>query len=1542
MHIRSAFISGIVTCLWFAVQAPAQTSALSQPHARIVQSVDESSSVTLLGNVHPLIAAAAASASKPLDDSTPMEHMILHLKADATQEAQLAQLIAQQKDPKSPLYRQYMTPQDFGAQFGVAAADMAKVTAWLQSHGFTIDKLPAGNRSVVFSGTAGQVASAFKTEIRSFSVAGKRHVANVSDPQIPAALASVVGGIVQLHDFQAGHSLTKMTPMSKAQVANPQYNDATGHSLAPADFSTIYNTNPLYSAGIDGTGQSIAVVARSNIALSDIETFRTMFGLPPNDPQVLIVTNDPGQTPGNSTETTLDTEWAGAIAPKATIKVVVGQCTNTGDGIAEAELYAVSHNISPIISVSYGLCEAAMGSSYVAFYNSLWQQAAAQGQSVIVASGDTGAAGCNSQADTSASVTGVNGLCSSPYSTCVGGTQFVEGGNPSQYWLPGNNAANGSATGYIPETVWNESGSNGGSGLLAGGGGASIVFAKPSWQTGMGVPADGKRDVPDVSLSAAQHDGYLIYQYWAGDGGLFSSGGTSFSTPAFAAIVALVNQKTGVRQGLVNPTLYVLASLQAAGGAAVFHDITTGNISVPGVTGFAATPGYDLASGLGSVDAAMLVIHWADAGPSLTLNSSSGTLAVNAGQSTQTTVTANANALNSAVTLAVSGAPMGVTASFASATIPSPGSGSSALNIATTVSTKPGSYTITITGTGGGQTATLSLPLTIGAPTFSLVPDKSSLILNLGGSGPVTIAATAQAGFSAALTLAVSGAPAGVTATLTSKAVAAPGTGSVVLNVATSNGATPGTYPLTVTGQGGGRTQTAVINLVIPTFAVTTTADWFRGSPGGTVTIPVTINVQSGFNSPIALSATNYLPSGVTPSFSPATVSGSGALSSTLTLSIASNVPIGAYPFMIYGKSGSITQQDYVWVLVGVAGSCTLWVYDSTMTSFTLPVTAGQSTTGKALCLWPKGVFNGPLSVSFSGLPAGLTAQALQQLVPGGTASTIQVNAAQNMAAGPYNFNIVGNQGTFTTKFAVNVAVTANSFGLTAATSGLTITQGTTGQTSVASMHKGAFNSAVSLSWSGLPTGVSAALAKSAFAAPGDGTTVTIFTATANATPGTYTVILTGTGGGQTQTMPVTLTIAPPSCTLGVTYPSSATALTLSAGQTSSVQASCTSAQGVFSAPLKLSLTGARTGVTAQAAAATIAAGAKVAVQIATPQSMAAASFKLSLTATSGSFTQSVPISVEVSASNFTLSAAQSAMSITAGTSGQISVSSIHHGLFSSPVSLSWAGLPGGVTASLARSVFAAPGDGTAATSFAAAANTAPGTYAVTLTATGGGLTQSVPVTLTIAPAPTCTLGTAYPASLSSLAVAAGQSASAQVSCSAVQGVFSSPLTLSLTGMPSGVTAKAATSTMPAGGSVTVTVSAAQGMPASNFTLLFTAASGNFTTSLPIAVSVSANSFSVTAGQSAMTIKAGTAGQASITAAHIGVFNSPLSLSWAMPAGVTASLSKTMLAAPGDGTAVTTLTASTSAKPGVYTATLTATGGGQTRTVPVTLTIAAK
>jgi subtilase family serine protease len=353
----------------------------------------------------------------------------------------------------------------------------------------------------------------------------------------------VLGGIVSLHDFRA-QPLHRPAGRTTRAGAAPFMSDSGGnHYLAPSDFSTIYDLGSLYAGAIDGTGQSIAIVARSNIYLPDVETFRSGFGLPFNDPTIVLNGPDPGILSQNEEgEAVLDVEWSGAIAPKAAIQFVVSASTNATDGVTLSAQYIVNQNLAAVVSTSFGSCELSMGSSESQFWDSLWQQAAAEGMTVLVASGDSGVAGCDSAGAASASnPPGVNGLCSSPSSTCVGGTEFADAASASAYWTP-----SGSAIGYIPEAAWNESGAVlNGSGLWSTGGGASIYYPKPAWQTGPGVPSDGWRDVPDVALSAAVHDAYVTYM----EGSYWIVGGTSAASPSFAGLMVWECQSHVVHSG---------------------------------------------------------------------------------------------------------------------------------------------------------------------------------------------------------------------------------------------------------------------------------------------------------------------------------------------------------------------------------------------------------------------------------------------------------------------------------------------------------------------------------------------------------------------------------------------------------------------------------------------------------------------------------------------------------------------------------------------------------------------------------------------------------------------------------------------------------------------------------------------------------------------------------------------------------------------------------------------------------------------------------
>ncbi len=822
-----------------------------------------------------------------------MERMVLVLAADPAQDAALEELIRAQHDPDSLYYHHWLTPAQFGRQFGVSQHDLDQVMTWLQSYGFEVDEVAASHRTLVFSGTAAQVESAFHTTIRHYMVQGVRHYANASDPEIPQALAPVVRGIVALHDFRS----------APTHVVAPQYTASGAHFVMPQDWAIIYNVIPLYVQGLDGTGQRIAVLGRADVALSDVRTFRTNAGLPPNDPQTIVNGPDPGSSwCDDELESAMDVEWAGAIADNAAIKFVTSK-SGASDGIALSAQYAVNHNVAPVVSLSYGLCEAALGTAGNAFWNNTWAQAAAQGMSVFVSSGDEGAAGCDSPAQKTATQgRAVNGLCSSPYSTCVGGTQFNDAHNPGQYWSATNGAGQSSALGYIPESAWNESGWTGG--LWAGGGGASIVYSKPRWQAAPGVPADGRRDVPDVALHASIQDAYVL---WV-QGEIFYASGTSAAAPALASVMALVNEHAGAAQGNANPVFYALANQQlSANGAAVFHDISSGNNSVPGVTGFNAGAGYDEATGLGSVDASVLVNHWKDGSNSnFTLTPNVASVSVAAGNSAAATITLTAQGgFTSPVTLTASGTATGITVRFSSSTLTV--SAPVTATISAAANAAAGSSAVTITGTGGGLTRTASVAVSVVIPTFALAANLANATVTSGRSTTFTLNTSATNGFRSAITLAVRGLPKGATAMLAPASIAAPGNGRSTLTVATAATTPGGTYSLTVTGSGGGVTRTRALSLTVtvPSFTLTLGGTKVTVARGGSIAVRVATAASNGFNSRIALSVSG-LPRGITASFAPATVAGGG--SSTLTLKAASTVAVGTSTLTVTAAGGGMTR----------------------------------------------------------------------------------------------------------------------------------------------------------------------------------------------------------------------------------------------------------------------------------------------------------------------------------------------------------------------------------------------------------------------------------------------------------------------------------------------------------------------------------------------------------------------------------------------------------------------------------------------------------
>jgi len=780
--------------------------------ARVPGTLDESRLVTLSGNIHPLAQPAFDQGPAPVGMAT--GRLVLVLQRSAQQEADLRTWLQSTQDPNSSSFRNWLTPEQFGARFGVSDADLAAVQSWLQSHGFTIDRVSKGRTTIEFSGTVGQVQTAFHTSLHRYLVNGETHWANAADPQIPAALAPVVAGLARLNNFSPRAQFIR-APSGVYNAATkriePEYTLGTlgtGYTiyLGPADAATIYDTptslNPNHSGtAYDGTGVTIGIAGDSNIDISQNANYRATFGLSPKATSVVVDGTDPGEN-GDAIEAYLDTQVTTGIAPNANIVLYTAADTSFSAGLFLAIDRAIDDNQVDILNVSFGGCEAAQGTSGNQYIYEIWQQAAAQGISVTVSTGDSGSAGCDNPDTETYSYSGlaVNGLASTPYNIAVGGTDFdtLYSNFPSSfisYVDVSNTLANHrSARSYIPERPWNDStfqndnttisadmtwtaaGYSSMANIVAGGGGVSSCstssadkctagYAVPTWQSGFAADQSG-RNLPDVSFLAGNglygaSWGLCTDQDYDSNGtaitdcagtpttganfNLTGVGGTSAAAPAMAGILALVRQKVGSRLGQADYVLYDLAKSKYS---TVFHDVTTGNNSVPCLntpvgcaanalgdyflTGYNAATGYDEASGLGSVDVSQLLNNWSSAGltattSSLTLNG--GTTALTLTHGTQVRVDVDVSAGGATAT-----GDIGLVDNLSPATLPNNDAlGSFSLLGGTgtgiTNSLPGGSYSISA-HYGGSSTFAESdsnaIPVTVS-------PESSSLTLKVGG-----------------------------------------------------------------------------------------------------------------------------------------------------------------------------------------------------------------------------------------------------------------------------------------------------------------------------------------------------------------------------------------------------------------------------------------------------------------------------------------------------------------------------------------------------------------------------------------------------------------------------------------------------------------------------------------------------------------------------------------------------------------------------------------------------------------------------------------
>lgn len=900
MSIRSFSVKGFLCAtagLLLAAVAPAQ-----QPVQRLTRVPASGEARVALGKTAGTHGARSQQLGAVAED-TALTSLSLVLSPSDAQQAALTQLLADQQNPASANYQKWLTPEQFGERFGAAQADIDLIENWLQSNGFTVQSVPASHNRIVFSGTVAAVERAFRTSLQRYRRDGRDFFENKDAVQLPQSLASVVSGVTGLSSFRP---LVAQARRVAQVTASPDYTTSTGgHYIVPDDLRTIYGTNTLIGSGYNGSGIKIGIIGQSAVDSTQLTYFQQKTGQTLNLPTMVLVPNtgNSNKVSGDEGESELDLEYSGGNAPGASIQFIYTGCTSTtsssvlsasvncnNNGVFDAIIYAITYNLAPILSLSYGGCEEEDATYASNTLEPMLKQANAQGQTIMVSSGDSGAASCETSSTAKVATAGlaVSYPASSQYVTGVGGTQLNS--DSSTYWNSSNNSYLGSALGYVPETSWNDTAAYGA--LASSGGGVSQLFAKPSWQVGTGVPADAHRDVPDVAFPAnvTEHayltcdaDGpctsgnksFTLIGSTRDGGGV---GGTSAAAPTFAGMLAVIEQANGGKAlGNINPSLYALA--EGTSKSSIFHDITTGSnivsctIGTPncttGTLGYSAGVGYDLVTGLGSLNIPALqtaLAGYAASTPRIAL-------AVPSSVSAGTTVTFTATLTGSGaaptgtVTFSVDGTAVGSAQTLSSGAATYSYSGF----------TTSGSHTVSVAYSGDGTYSAGTASVTVTAlaitPTLALIANPAS---------PAVGTATT------------------VTATLASTGSVPTGTVTFTADGNTSSGAVPVTSgTATYTFAGFTTAGLHVINAAYTPSASAfnaTTASLYLAATSSTQTLTPTLQLT----------------------VSPTSVSASGTVTAAVVVSGSGGTPSGSVVFAVDGTNTSVA------TLSGGSGTVTL------------------------------------------------------------------------------------------------------------------------------------------------------------------------------------------------------------------------------------------------------------------------------------------------------------------------------------------------------------------------------------------------------------------------------------------------------------------------------------------------------------------------------------------------------------------------------------------------------------------------------------------
>lgn len=940
-------------------------SLAAQPD-RITRSIDPTSVVTLTGHVSGM--------ARPEFDQGPVEpsrmlQVSMMFSPTAQQQQALLKLLADQQDSTSPNFHKWLTADQYGDRFGLSLGDIARIGTWLQSQGLKVTYVAHGRDFLSFEGSAAQVESAFRTQIHTYSVNGKAHFANVLAPSVPAALGGIISGFLGLHNFFP-------RPMLKP---HPAYTaSSTFHALAPGDLATIYDINPLYqkTPAIDGTGLTVAIMAQTDVYIADLNDYRSAFGISSisgctmdatntiikagactsGNFQMVVPDTDPGVSVGDLGESDLDIETMSAVARGAQVIFVT-----SANGVDVSAQFAIDNQLAPVMSYSYGLCEAFVTAPNVSAFEPEFQKANSLGISFFAASGDAASATCDGDAGNTLAVLGpsVSYPASSAYVTGVGGTELNEGNGT--YWNSTNGADGGSAKSYIPEIGWNDTalsinngngldGTGGGPSNCAFGSGTTLVtvgpnqfqfevcnappnggFPKPTWQSGI-TPNDSVRDVPDISFSGSNaNDPYIVCtpievlqggttttSTCAAPGGIQAAlmtynsafGGTSASTPVAAGMTVLLNQYLGANGlGLLNPQLYKLYGTNVS----AFHDVvggtnsTTGgtsdnivscSVGTPsfeptalrcpntGIIGFSAGTGYDLVTGLGTVDFNALFTAWPTSRTTATTTTiSPSATKINPGQSVTFTATVTPSTAVGSVSFVNNG-----NTTLGTALIGATNSGE-ALFATTTLPAGSNSVTAVYLGDASRLSST-SAPTVVQVSDFALSSNPTTVTVVAGHtSSNVTVTVTPQNGYAQATTLSCTGLPTGSICNFSPNPVTPPTPVTAatsimtILTNANMGAAGPTNFMISATN-GGSLTHTSSFSLTTTatdqSFTLAPGAASYQVTQGGTVNnATVTLTPTNGFNttnSPVTYTCSDQASESI------CTVSGTTATTATFNI----------------------------------------------------------------------------------------------------------------------------------------------------------------------------------------------------------------------------------------------------------------------------------------------------------------------------------------------------------------------------------------------------------------------------------------------------------------------------------------------------------------------------------------------------------------------------------------------------------------------------------------------------------------------------------